>query len=306
GRKLLGKLGQAPARKRRRILHSTHGEPAVAVGHDGHLVASAGELLPRERGPLRRAESLRERGEAVFVDEVDRDRFLAAVRLDQFVPVHGLPLARSRAVWEGGAMMRSIWALTRVGTLAACNPDTAGDATDPAAPAAPSPTPTETETVESSGARSVAEETDDFLFEYSYPAEAGRIVELASLLDVDLAEQREDLAADAAAARRAARDEGFPYNKVSYSAEWKVVSDLPGWLSMSAEVATYTGGAHGNQTIRSLVWDKEAERSVDAIALFTSPAALGEALGDRFCDRLDQERAKRRGAPVPEDSDDEF
>lgn len=203
-------------------------------------------------------------------------------------------------------MMRSIWALALVGTLAACNPDTAGDATDPAATAAPSPTPTETETVESSGARSVAEETDDFLFEYSYPAEAGRIVELASLLDVDLAEQREDLAADAAAARRAARDEGFPYNKFSYSAEWKVVSDLPGWLSMSAEVATYTGGAHGNQTIRSLVWDKEAERSVDAIALFTSPAALGEALGDRFCDRLDQERAKRCGAPVPEDSDDEF
>jgi hypothetical protein len=42
---------------------------------------------------------------------------------------------------------------------------------------------------------------------------------------------------------------------------------------------------------------------MDAIALFTSPAALEEALGDRFCEGLDRERAKRRGAPVAADSE---
>jgi len=204
--------------------------------------------------------------------------------------------------------MRSIWALALAAAVAACNPDPAGDAADPAETPTPTPSATASATAAaaSNGARSVAEETDDFLFEYSYPAEAGRIVELASLLDVDLEEQREDLAAQSAAARRDARQEGFPYNKYSYSAEWKVVSDLPGWLSLSADIATYTGGAHGNYTIRSLVWDKEQERSVDAAALFTSPAALGEALGDRFCEGLDRERAKRRGAPVAEDSDEMF
>ena len=43
-----------------------------------------------------------------------------------------------------------------------------------------------------------------------------------------------------------------------------------------------------------------------AIALFTSPAALEKALGDRFCDGLDRERAKRRGAPVAEGSEEMF
>ena len=167
-------------------------------------------------------------------------------------------------------------------------------------------TATPTATAASNGARAVAEETDDFLFEYSYPVEAGQIVELASLLDVDLAEQREDLAAKSVAARRAARQDGFPYNKFSYTLEWKVVSELPNWLSLSADIATYTGGAHGNSTVRSLVWDKQREQSQRAIAMFSSPAALEKALGDRFCDALDRERAKRRGEPLAEDSNGLF
>ena len=199
-------------------------------------------------------------------------------------------------------MTRSIWALVLAAAVAACNPEPAGDAADPAATPTPPPTPTATATAaaESSGARSVAEETDDFLFEYSYPAEAGRIVELASLLDIQLEQRREQLARESLAARREAREDGFPYNKHSYTAEWKVVTDLPGWLSLSADVATFSGGAHGNYTVESLVWDKEAEEAMDAKRLFASPAALEEAFGDRFCEGLDRERAERRGAPLEE------
>src|SRR5690606_12475117 len=80
------------------------------------------------------------------------------------------------------------------------------------------------------GARSVSEQTDDFLFEYAYPAEAGRIPELAQLLDDKLEERRTELATESASARRGAREQGFPYNKHSYTAQWKVVADLPGWL----------------------------------------------------------------------------
>ncbi len=54
------------------------------------------------------------------------------------------------------------------------------------------------------------------------------------------------------------------------------------------------------------MWDKENEKAMDAIELFTSPAALEKALGDRFCDGLNRERAKRRGTPVKKGSDDEF
>ncbi len=155
----------------------------------------------------------------------------------------------------------------------------------------------------------MAEETDDFLFEFSYPAEAGRIVELASLLDIRLEQRRSELARESVEARREARDNGFPYNKHSYTAEWKVVTELPDWLSLSADMTSYTGGAHGSYTRESLLWDKRNERSMNPIDLFSSPEALEEALGTRFCEALDRERAKRReGTPSydPDDPDDPF
>ncbi len=201
-------------------------------------------------------------------------------------------------------MKRWVSLFALMGAVAACNGDAPPDPA-PTPTATPSPTATASATA-SNGARSVAEETDDFLFEFSYPAEAGRIVELASLLDIQLEQRREELAREAVAARREAREDGFPYNKHSYTAEWKVVAELPDWLSLSADIATYSGGAHGNYTVDSLVWDKTNERSLDAKALFVSPAALEEAIGERFCEALDRERAERREEPVAEDSDDQF
>ena len=206
-------------------------------------------------------------------------------------------------------MMRTLSVLTLAAAISACNPgggDTPDDAATPSPTATATPTPTATARATANGARSVSEETDDFLFEYSYPAEAGRIAELASQLDVMLEQQRGQLAKEWEDARRDARADGFPYNKHSYTAEWKVVAALPGWLSLSNDVATYTGGAHGNYTLQSLVWDKAKGESMEAIDMFVSPAALEKALGSRFCDELNRQRAKRRDAPVSKDSDDPF
>ena len=208
-------------------------------------------------------------------------------------------------------MKRSILIVALTGMAAACDgfggtePE-AGGATATATAQAKAQAEEAKSKSEGNGARSVAEETDDFLFEYSYPAEAGRIAGLAGLLDNRLDRQRAALAAESEQARREARQEGFPYNKHSYTAEWKVVAELPKWLSLSADVATYTGGAHGNYTVQSVVWDKDNLRLMNAIDLFSSPAALEEAFGDRFCDGLDRERAERRGEPVPEDSEEMF
>jgi hypothetical protein len=206
-------------------------------------------------------------------------------------------------------MRRVLAVLVMAAAVAAC-PGPQGPEPDATSSAAPTPSASASAsaaaTAANNGARAVSEETDDFLFEYSYPSQAGRIPELAALLDGRLARTREQLASAAEQARREARSEGFPYNKHSFTSEWKVVADLPGWLSLSEDVSTYTGGAHGNYTMQSLVWDKLAGNALDGIALFASPEALGEALGDRFCDRLDRERAKRRGAPIAEDSQDQF
>ena len=133
-----------------------------------------------------------------------------------------------------------------------------------AAPAAPVPEPTETPLAmrEAGGGRAVTEETDDYLFTYRYPAVAGSLAPLGDLLDRQLEERRTQLATSSAQARREARADGFPYNKHSYQAEWKLVADLPGWLSLSNEFSTYSGGAHGIYGVSSLVWDKQAAEAM--------------------------------------------
>lgn len=163
-----------------------------------------------------------------------------------------------------------------------------------------------TASASSSGARAVSEETDDFLFEYSYPKEAGRIPELAAMLDQRLDKARADLVSESSQARAEARSDGFPYNKHSSTVKWKTVAELPAWLSLSAEVSSYTGGAHGNYGFDSLVWSKQTAAAMEAIALFESPSALDRALGDKLCSALDKERAKRRGADAGETTIEEF
>lgn len=163
----------------------------------------------------------------------------------------------------------------------------------------PTPTPTATATATAtsspSGARSVVEETDDFQFEYSYPAEAGNIPELAALLDARLTRERAGLVRASADARQEARDSGFPFNAYSTGVAWAVVADTPRFLSLSASITSYSGGAHGNMGFDTLVWDKDTNRALDPAEFFTSPAALEEAIGTQLCDLLQRERAVRRG-----------
>ena len=165
---------------------------------------------------------------------------------------------------------------------------------------------TEAAVAETGGALSVDEETELYSFEYAYPAEAGAISALARQLNADLTERREELITNAREGMEQAEDSGFPYNAYSFSKEWKVVADLPGWLSLSGDFSTYTGGAHGMYGLESLVWDKDVGRGFPAIELFTSAEALDTALGDRLCEALNREREEKRGEPVPSDGESDF
>ena len=179
-------------------------------------------------------------------------------------------------------------------TLIGCK-DGSVPVSQPSATASAVATPLPSATPIPAGARSISDETDDFLFEFSYPAEAGNIPELAALLDARLNRMRDELASQSAEAREDARDNGFPYNKYSIGMEWELVADTPRFLSLSASMSSYTGGAHGNFGFDSLVWDKERAIALDPDAFFTSPAALDEALKEPVCEELQTERAKRRG-----------
>ena len=144
-------------------------------------------------------------------------------------------------------------------------------------------------------ARKVSERNDLYEFDYGYPAAAAAIPALRDQLDADLAKQKAALVKDATEGRKDAKANDYPYNAYSHSTDWKVVTDLPGWLSLSTLVGFYTGGAHPNYVFDAMVWDKTANVRRNATDLFTSKAALSAAIRKPFCAELDRQRAKKRG-----------
>jgi hypothetical protein len=148
------------------------------------------------------------------------------------------------------------------------------------------------------------EETGTREFSYKWPRQVSAIPALAAQLDQkraeELAQQKERWAAamvDCPGEYVACRNDAFQL-------EWKVVADTPRFLSLSSDFYAYTGGAHGNYARSSLVWDREAEASLEPVQFFASASALDDALGEKACNLLNRERAKRRGGPVEPDPDD--
>ncbi len=190
-------------------------------------------------------------------------------------------------------------------TLAACTAGsdsgqkpTATASAAATATAEPTPNATPSPTGAPAGANSVKEQNDLYSFSYSWPAAAGNIPALAQQLEAELEKSKQELIASAQKGKEESESNGFPYNPHYYSEDWKVVANLPRWLSLTGKFSTYTGGAHGNYGLETLVWDKKLGRGFPAIDMFTSAKDLSDALGDKLCKALDAERKKRRkGTP---------
>jgi hypothetical protein len=189
--------------------------------------------------------------------------------------------------------------------LAACSsPDEVREMTGVTAEASQSSAHASAAASSTAEGKKVAEDTDLLSYEFSYPAAAARYPELAARLEQDAKKQKDEMTADAKDFQADAKANGFPFHQYSYSAEWKVVADLPGYLSLSNDWSNYTGGAHGMYGMQAFVWDKANKRGFDSAELFASPAVLGDAMGGSVCAALNKEREKRRGEPV--DPKDEF
>lgn len=198
--------------------------------------------------------------------------------------------------------MRTIFVLTTCVLLAACSGEPApqnGASPSPAAAEATAPLPPSVPVPVPADARSVKESNDLYGFEYSYPAAAASIPSLKALLDKDLASQKSELAEMARRSREQVKADGFEYRPYSRTMAWKVVTDLPGWLSMSTIVGEYTGGAHPNYGYQGLLWDRSNNRRYAVEDLFVSKAALSAAIRQPFCAELDRQRAKKRGGEAP-------
>lgn len=192
-------------------------------------------------------------------------------------------------------------ALTAALTLAACSgkaPDAApGDSATPhpAAASASHPPAPPAPPARAAAARAVHISNDLFAFDYAYPAAAAAIPALKVRLDADLDREQAGLSGEARQGRKDAAANGWPYTPWSRSTEWQVVADLPDWLSLSATLEEYAGGAHPNHGFDALLWDRRAGKARQAVELFTSPRALNDAVRKDFCAELDRQRLKKRG-----------
>ncbi|MET0375714.1 MAG: DUF4163 domain-containing protein [Rhizorhabdus sp.] len=193
--------------------------------------------------------------------------------------------------------------------IAACSGGASEATTAPAArKAAPAPAAAaRASAAPAAGKASTVEEaTSLYEFDYSYPGEAARIPALRAALDAERDKLRRELVEEATGGRDQAREAGFDYHPYATGVGWQKVTETPRFLSLSAQVYSFTGGAHPNHGFDSLVWDKTADARLDPVAVFASAAAFDGAVQQRFCAALDKQRGERRGEPVNRASGDPF
>jgi hypothetical protein len=137
--------------------------------------------------------------------------------------------------------------------------------TSATAVASPAATASASATATPAGANSVKEQNDLYSFSYSWPAAAGNIPALARRLEAELEKSKQDLIANAQKGKEQSDSNGFPYNPHYYAEDWKVIANLPHWLSLTGKFSSYTGGAHGMYGLETLVWDKKVGGGFRAI-----------------------------------------
>ena len=186
--------------------------------------------------------------------------------------------------------------------LAGCSEDGPTKAEKVAAASVPGAPPQAAadEAAKGAAASDVSENTDLIEFAYAYPADAARIPELAKALDEDRATKREALVAAAQRDKDAAEKDGFPYRKHSHLQTWQRVTSTPRFLSLSAEIGTYSGGAHGMQTFDTLIWDRNRRKRMKPLDLFQSSAAFDAAVRDAFCAGIKRAKAAKGIEEAPD------
>ncbi|WP_317152962.1 DUF4163 domain-containing protein [Sphingopyxis indica] len=142
-------------------------------------------------------------------------------------------------------------------------------------------------------------------FAYAYPREAARIPDLAAWLDNDREKQREALIKTAKRDKDDAEKNGFPYHPHSHLQTWKRVASTPRFLSLSAEIDTYMGGAHGMHSFDSLVWDRNHAKRLKPLDLFESGEAFDRAVNDDLCAGVERAKAAK-GIDWSRDPDSSF
>jgi hypothetical protein len=157
----------------------------------------------------------------------------------------------------------------------------------PAKPAAPAPK-----------AFAFDEKNDLIEFHFGWSAEGAAVPELVNRFRKEMQKNLADLVAGAEEDKAYREKEGFDFHGFMSTTDYKTAGQSARLLSLSIESGSYTGGAHGNYGVGSLLWDRIDAKEVEVADLFAEPANMARVLTDRWCEALNQAREEKRGEPV--------
>ena len=130
-------------------------------------------------------------------------------------------------------------------------------------------------------------------FEYRWPSQASAIPGLRRQLVARMNHDRARYAKMATIDRRERADHKFPFFPYSFSRVLHFGGQSSRLASFADERNVFTGGAHGNPSTRSLLWDLRLAKSVAFTDLFAaSPKAI---LQPGYCTLLAAQRREKNG-----------
>lgn len=176
--------------------------------------------------------------------------------------------------------------------LAACGPQAAEPANE-AAVAPPAAKP-----AAPSKPFAFDEENDLMEFHFGWSAEAAAVPQLVQQFRREMKMERAGLQQQAKASKALRDEQGFPYQPLSSSIEYRTAGQSDRLLVLAGEVASYTGGAHGNFGTKTMLWDRREAREVGLGDIFSSIENMDRLLTQRWCDALNKAREEKRGEPV--------
>ena len=178
---------------------------------------------------------------------------------------------------------------------AASAPDENRETPQSGADASKPPAPPESPAPEAVRYESLDETDGEFRFSYNWPAQVTAIPALSAMLTKERSTLYDEWQAKWTGAKKDVPSDCQACRTYSYGKDWQVVTDIERYLSLSAQVTTYTGGAHGMLVFDSAVFDRKTGALLDPVNMFRSKEALNAAVKDAFCAQLDRGRAKKRG-----------
>lgn len=135
-------------------------------------------------------------------------------------------------------------------------------------------------------------------FHYGWSAEAAAVPQLAAKFRKEMEKAEADLIGSAKEDKASREKEGFDFNGYMSSTQYDTAGQSARLLSLKVDVGSYTGGAHGNHGVGSLLWDRQAQREIKDSDLFAEAANRDRLLTQRWCDALNKAREEKRGEPV--------